>query len=61
MNILKRIFCKHEYKNMNVFTLLGERNFDECKKCGKRINIKNIPRKFEYEIEDLRAKGWNIE
>ena len=60
MKFLKQIFCKHEYKNMNVFTLLGERNFDECEKCGKRKNVKNNLRKYDFEKEDCRSKGWNI-
>lgn len=45
MKIIKRLFCKHEYKKVRLTQFVTRtywRHYeaDECIKCGKRINYR---------------------
>ena len=57
----KRLFCKHEYENKRVYTLIYDVDIKECVKCEKRIEINRIPRNYDFDIEDCRIKNWNIQ
>ena len=59
-NILKRPFCKHEYRNLCTLPMLDIKDMFECnyvcKKCRKKISI--IMSKEDLRIDVFDKKSY---